>query len=89
MYMCECLCIVRGKTVKGLVNPANNAQFAKIFPTNTHNKCSETTEDLASDLLKFSSPFALLVAILPIQNFPMCGMCVYVFSCMYILHCTV
>ena len=46
----------------------------KIFPANPY-KCSESTEDLPSDLPKYFSPFASSIAIhqnLSLQNFPLC-----------------
>ena len=55
---------------KILANLAINANSPNFFPDNTY-KDTETTEDLPLDLPKFSSPFALTVAIR--QNFPMYG----------------
>ena len=53
-----------------MANLAINANSPNFFPANTY-KDTETTEDLPLDPPKFSSPFALTVAIR--QNFPMYG----------------
>jgi len=59
-------------------NLVKDAQFAKIFPTNTR-KYRKTTEDLSPESPKYSSPFSSLkqfTKMVPVLYFSAYSICV-------------